>query len=567
VEVNKTLLLYPKDIYSQALDPRGSSGRARRFLENAREMRVVGKVKRFAKDKVRNSDDPFFAEFVRSKFGASPSKIFTKYGLAQPNLEAGYQSLIKYDKPQPTLQGDLWALAGTWAEKHFMCMANSEVWEDYDYVKSELDMKASSGFPWNVDENCRSKGEFYARPDAEEFIENYFERLAQPYCPPVFWTNNVKEEIRSAEKMAQNKLRTFVGSPIEHVHACTQMFGDMNEKYYSTANMGHHWSFVGSTKFYRGWTKLFKRLSKHPNAFELDESEFDSSLFREAMYGMAELRFRMLAPEFQTEENRNRIWNLYVEIVDSVIITQDGDVVTKNTGNPSGSANTIVDNTIILFRLLAYAWLVLCREHGREGLDDTYTSFMENVEAALNGDDNTWTCSDYVVGWYNALNISKIWSAIGVTTKSDVWAPRKLIECSFLSHSFRQVGADFVPIPEGEKVLCSMAYHLKSATPRWSLLRACALRIESFWDDQCREVLSQYIQWLCKEYSTELHADKDPKDKLDMFTFQEVYSVYKTDSEIKMLYLSEEGSYDGLVDTGKDNWFGVYQSAEAVYAA
>jgi len=279
VEVNKTLSLYPKDICSQAKDLRGSSGRARRFLENAREMRVVGKVKRFAKNKSRNSDDPFFAEFIRDKFGASPSKIFTKYGLAQPNLEAGYQSLIKYDKPQPTLDQELWALAGNWTEKHFMCMSNSEIWEDFDYVKSELDMKASSGFPWNVDENCRSKGEFYARPDAEEFISNYWDRLSKSHCAPVFWTNNVKEEIRSAEKMSQNKLRTFVGSPIEHVHACTQIFGDMNEKYYSTANQNQHWSFVGSTKFYRGWTKLFNRLNKHPNAFELDESDLTHHCF------------------------------------------------------------------------------------------------------------------------------------------------------------------------------------------------------------------------------------------------------------------------------------------------
>jgi len=506
---------------------------------------IEGRVNRFTKDKVKAADDPFFAKFCFNKFKRSPYDCFTKYGLAQPNKLAGYLSLRKYDKGQPYLDPVLWARAGNWTEKHFACMNNAEVWMDFEKIRGELDMKASAGFPWNCDPNCKTKGQFYARQDAESICSSYMEELIEPECDPVFWTNNVKEELRSAEKMAQNKLRTFVGSPAEHVHACVAMFGDMNNKFYQSANTGQHWSFVGSTKFRGGWTRLFNRLKKHPNAFELDESEYDSSLFREAMYGMADFRFRMLHPKHQTVENYHRIHNLYVEIVDSVVVTQDGDLVMKDTGNPSGSANTIVDNTVILFRLLAYAWLVLCRDLDLEEFD-SYQRFMENVEAALNGDDNTWTCSDLVVGWFNALNVSKVWSAIGVTTKyGDDPAPRKLSDCNFLSAGFRKVGPDWVPLPEGEKVLCSMAYHLKSPTARWSLLRACALRIESFWDDECRQTLSEYIQWLCKEYVLELHAPQDSRDPMDMFSFDEVYSVYKTDSEIRQLYLCEEGLAEG----------------------
>jgi len=540
--VNKTILAsYPAEIASLALRPGGPSDSARSYLSNAVNMHLEGRVVRRTKDKVKNQDDPYFAEFVREKLGANPSNLFTKYGLAQPNKAAGYKSLIKYDKEQPTLRGEMWALAGAWTERHFNCMSNAEVWTDFQEVRRCLDMKSSSGFPWNCDPNLKKKGDFYNHPESMNFCQAYWDCLKESQAAPVFWTNNVKEELRDTEKIAQNKLRTFVGSPVQHVHACTQIFGDMNNKFYESANTGEHWSFVGSTKFFRGWNKLFQRLSKHPNAFELDESEYDSSLFREAMYGMAEFRFRMLAPEHQTEENRNRIWNLYVEIVDSVIVTQDGDVVSKNTGNPSGSANTIVDNTVILFRLLAYAWLCLCEDH-RRGEFANYGRFMENVEAALNGDDNTWTCSDDVVSWFNALNVSLVWSGIGVTTKfGDSPEPRKLEDCTFLSMGFRKLGDQYVPIPEGEKMLCSMAYHLKSATPRWSLLRACALRVETFWDDTCRKLLSEYIQWLNKQYNAELHSPQDENDVLDRFTYQDVWSVFKTDSEIRQLYLSEEG--------------------------
>jgi hypothetical protein len=346
-------------------------------------------------------------------------------------------------------------------------------------------------------------------------------------------------------------LRTFVGAPSEHVVASQMMFGDQNQKMYDSVHK--HWSFVGGTKFYRGWNKMYNRLSKHPNAFELDESEYDSSLFRELMYGNAEFRWRMLAPQFRTLENRNRLDNLYREIVESYIVTQDGDVVMKDTGNPSGSFNTIADNTVGLYRLLAYAWIFLCNQQVTLGLwsqekcdkMSTFESFHTHVEAALTGDDNTWTCSDEVVGWFNAKCVSQVWLQLGVKTTSPCYEPRKLIECRFLSAGFRNVGGCIVPIPEHSKVMGSIAFHNPSPqNPRWSLLRACALRIESFWDDQSRQVISDFIHWLLTNYHELLHSPKDENDPKDIFNFDQVYSVYKTDSEIKALYLCNESSSD-----------------------
>jgi len=547
--VNKTIVgRYPAHIAARVLSTSGYSKLCTRFLSSANYMKLVGKVQRYSYDrKGRDQDDPFFAEFCVSKLGSSPISLFTKYGLAVPNKLAGYSSLIKYDKPQPILDSLIRKKAMEWTKKHFAIMGNSKVWHDFDYIKSELNMSASAGFGWGSDPSIRTKRDFYNCPGAKEFVDSYFDDIKHQYGPVVFWTNNVKEEIRDREKIFLNKLRTFTGSPIEHVHACTRMFGDMNDKFYRSGNTGAHWSFVGSTKFRRGWTQLFRRLSKHPNAYELDESEYDSSLFREVMYFMADLRVGMLAEEERTQENINRVWNLYVEIVDSVIVTQDGDVVTKNTGNPSGSSNTIVDNTIILFFLLAYAWLILCPEDF-----SSYESFTSNVEAALNGDDNDWTVSDVGNKFFNALQVSKVWSGLGVTTKyGDSPDPRKLEDCQFLSSSFKKIGLDWVPVPDTQKVMCSMAYHLKSPTPRWSLLRACALRIESFWNDECRQLLHSYILWLLTEYAMELRVPCDPADQNDVFTFEHVFAVFKTDFQLRSLYLCEEGAGTADLSSGE----------------
>jgi len=478
--------------------------------------------------------------------------MYPEYALANPNSTAGYLSLLKYDKLQPELlDGEAWKETLNWAERHFILMGNSviqplsrdvseeEQREQWSEIASEIEKRASPGYPWT--HWFKTKKELFEYQDGKfikEHCQKYWHDLASEKCRPVFWTNNVKEEIRPVEKIVINKLRTFVGAPTEHVVASQQVFGNMNQKLYNTAHK--HWCFVGGTKFYRGWNKLYNRLKKHPNAFELDESEYDSSLFRELMYGNAEFRWRQLSPDQRTLENRNRLDNLYREIVESLIVTTDGDVVMKDTGNPSGSFNTIADNTIGLYRLLAYAWILLSRKYAPELCN--FESFHKHVEAALTGDDNTWTCSDEVVKWFNARSVAEIWTTVGVTTKSPCWEPRKLEETWFLSSGFRKIGSCWVPYPEHAKVMASIAFHNSCPrNPRWSLLRACALRIESFWCDQSRQVVGDYIEWLLKTYWNELHTPKDPNDLKDVFTFDEVFSVYKTDTQIKQLYLMEEG--------------------------
>jgi len=258
-------------------------------------MKFVGKVKRFCKDGSRKDlSDPYFARYCGLKFNKSVSGLYTSYGLALPNKEAGYLSLRKYDRQQPFFDQKALTKALDWTKKHFSVMLNSDVWDDFDKVKSELNLDASPGFPWTSLPEVKTKRAFYDLPIAKEFLDTYWNDLLSPNAPPVFWTNNVKEEMRSVEKLILNKLRTYTGSPVEHVHSCVRLFGDQNEKFYSTGNSGLHWSFVGGSKMRRGWTKLFRRLSKHPNCFELDESEYDSSLCRELLFFMADFRFSCL---------------------------------------------------------------------------------------------------------------------------------------------------------------------------------------------------------------------------------------------------------------------------------
>jgi hypothetical protein len=355
--------------------------------------------------------------------------------------------------------------------------------------------------------------------------------------------------MRTPEKIADNNLRTFTASPFEHSVNLNRMCLDMNNKFYDSANdvdgFTQTWSVVGASKFVSGWDNLYRRLNRLRHAFELDESAFDASLFAEALMGQMEIRWSFLREEDRTPANRLRLERLYASIIHSVIVLENGELIQKHTGNPSGSSNTIVDNTMVLFRLFAYAWIVLCKEQERP---TTYEEFMREVEAALCGDDNTFTVSDEVVGWFNPTTIAPVWSGIGVTTKTPCEQPRPLSEVQFLSQGFAyhdELGI-WVPVPETEKVFSSLMYGSEVDDVRWHYLRACALRMDSWGNPECRSVIAAYIEYLNAEHRKELVGSVDrPKGAVTMAT---IMSNWKSDAWMESLYCGREnGRVDGVI--------------------
>jgi len=225
-------------------------------------------------------------------------------------------------------------------------------------------------------------------------------------------------------------LRVFTAGSIESLMQCIKFFSEQNDNivysYHST------YSWIGGTKFRGEWHRLYERLNKHPNAFAMDESAFDSTLRSPYMMYMCEFRKKLLRPEDQTKENFEAINALYKDLIWTNVLTHDGNIIQKHGGNPSGSFNTITDNSVILTSFFFYAWILLCPD---EELKD-YSSFIENVEVAICGDDNTWTVSDLVVNWFNAVSVSQVWTDLGINAKYGVAEPSKLQDLDFVSLKF-----------------------------------------------------------------------------------------------------------------------------------
>jgi hypothetical protein len=494
-----------------------------------------------------------------------------KYDVCVPNRDSNFKSASKYERLQPALDREAWDMSLNWTGRAFRYM-NGAVVVDRDIAVAESAKDTSTAYPHILEHP--KKGLYFKTAEFIRSDDKYWAALQTEDPVPAFWSLCDKHELRSIAKIRENKIRSFTASNVHHAIASARLCLDMNERFYRSALKTP--SFVGATKFRGGWNKLIRKLKRFMRGFALDESDFDASLFIEALWGQCALRCEFLSAKARTPENVQALHNLYFDIINSIMVTPLGDVVVKNTGNPSGQGNTIVDNTMILFRLLAYAFIVSWKKkyggdvqrlkeledmlngvksYGDGAIEEEYfvlkeralcfDYFMDNVEMVLNGDDNDFTVNETIIDWFNARAVSDIWTGIGVTTKSDDWEPRPVENLDFLSHTTRYFKEwdMYLPVPERSRILDSLLLGSKSTDVRWSYLRACALRIESWADDSpggLRETLQSYITYLEKHRHGELVGQVKVPCSSDVMEWKAIEAVYMTDKELTALYCGFE---------------------------
>jgi hypothetical protein len=419
-----------------------------------------------------------------------------EWSLPTPNEEASYKSLAKYGKDLLPMSSQMvkdMNLAWTYTTRHFgLYMANARVL-GFEEAKMKMDMSTSSGAPFN--QLYKTKQELFEKDDEiDKWLQEDWETLGNNPMWTCLFTNSLKEELRTVEKIGENSIRTFLSGGVDAVVHGTRLFVDMNEKMYESHLKTS--SAVGMSPFKGKWDTLYRKLKAFRKGYALDESQYDSSLRCYMMWGCAKLRWEMLAPEFRTKENLIRIQNYYRNLVNTLVIGPDGVIILKKTGNPSGSVNTINDNTLILYTLLAYAWIRTVDEDLR-----SYTGFEEHTAKALVGDDNTWTVSDEAHVYYNAVSVISEWKAIGVTTTTDSLQPRKPEDLDFLSAHTVFLDGKAVPVYNRTKMMTTLLYapgaHI---TPATTLERVAALLGVGWTDIVFRNFCREAIAWLLHKY-------------------------------------------------------------------
>lgn len=509
-------------------------------------IKYIGQTTRFTKMKNKIVENTSFRDFLVEK----NLKIPSSHRMCTKNMTAGFKSAAKYDRAQPTYDPVAWQLSCEWVRYHFSPYVRASRTMTQEEVIRELDKTTSSGFPWSLEFHNKKE---MLESSASSVIDWYWEYISQGnaildpclkeqaleselnsemrYHP--IWTCAQKVEMRPIDKLKANSIRTFTAAPIEHTVALARLCLDFNNLFYDADET---WSFVGRSKFAQGWNKLIERLLKYNLGLEFDASSWDSSCFQLAMIDQLEFRWESLDPDFKTLDNRRRLVTLYEEIIWSVIVMENGELVWKNTGNPSGSGNTIVDNTMILYRVIAYCWIRACPPEKR-----TYSAYHDNVEGVLNGDDNDLAISETARSFFTIENIVKYAAELGVkmTTPCTTFQPIETL--SFLSQNTVRMYNLWMPSPDTEKVLCSLWFGSDINDVRWHLLRASALYIDSWANLETRHILHSYIDYLCRRFKNQMVGE------VNGLPMRDIFHNIKSDSWCLRLYAGYESKECYLV--------------------
>jgi hypothetical protein len=460
---------------------------------------VVGQVNRFPRYKNKRSSDIY----VKSFMDENMIEMSPDWGLPTPNQEAAYKSLSKYAKdvlPMSEKQVKAMNLAWEWTAQQFAPYMGGARVRTVEEVIPDLDKDTSSGYPFNAF-FTKKKDLFEGCPEIIQWLETDWENLLDEHYTFMF-TNSLKEEVRPEVKTKANKIRTFTAGAVDGTVHGNRLFADMNEK--MNASYLQSSSGVGMSPLKGNWDRLYRKLNMFRKGYALDESEYDSSLRSYMMWGCAKLRWQMLRDEDRTPENLKRIKNYYRNLVNSLVITPEGVIILKLGGNPSGSVNTINDNTLILYTLLAYAWIMNCGE------DPQYGEFEINTAKVLVGDDNTWTVSDWAHRFFNARTVIATWNLIGVTTTTDDLEPRSAKDLDFLSAKTIFYLGRAIPIYDREKLMTSLLFaETKKQSPAFTLLRAAALLSIGWTDTQFRKFCREFIAWLIENFDEVCNQDPD----------------------------------------------------------
>lgn len=527
------------------------------------------------------------------------------HAMAVPTPETGYASISKYERLQPVVNERSWELACIATDrKFFPYMCNSRV-ISLDVAIVEANKQSSNGYPISISKTVKDDY-FYVKifdvngsvtkslnPDFIRTQQKHWNLIGTEEGCRTFWTVSQKYEMRKKKKLAEGKIRTFTASSVTHNLSMSQLCHEMNNKFYRSH--GKTPSAVGMSKYYGAWHALIMRLLSKgiKRGWALDETDYDASFFRRELWEQMKFRYKCLEEIHQTEENWNRLVHLYFDIIYSIMVTPQGDVIVKDTGNPSGQNCTIVDNTIGLYRKFMYAffeihnmnfagdenrymelWDQLERfdaidspqhseeidriEKEMEAIEDrraTPANFDRHVNLAMCGDDNSYGVAESWIGWFTGRAVADVWTSIGVTTKSDTWDPRAITDLDFLSHNTEWFPEyqRYLPVPEFEKTMDSLKFASDLKDVRWSLLRAFALRMESWPNRKARAYIWDYISWVWKNHEKQLTGSVVLKNGA-VIPYTDILNVFMSDEELAALYCGfesklDQGVYEYLSET------------------
>lgn len=282
----------------------------------------------------------------------------------------------------------------------------------------------------------------------------------------LYFCSALKREMLKESKVKVNGTRLFFAGPLFFYLSCVRRLSAFFDSFSCMPGI-----CITST-FEKGeWDRLIRSLTGKHN-WCTDFKQMDAHLFSAMIRCFADS-----CAEF-CEAPASEIHALFDIVINSRILTSQGEVYQKNTGNPSGWLGTITLNTYALFMFMTI-WLK------RQGLSDD--DILDKVKFYLIGDDSVISCDV-------AVSPRATWEEFGMNVKLDVdySDPAEVEFCG--AHSVIMDGK-FVRRPRCKKFLDSLHF-VDTQVLNVEYDRAIGYYKEMFPVPELRDHLLKYINYL-----------------------------------------------------------------------
>lgn len=370
-------------------------------------------------------------------------------------------------------------------------------------VLGGMPLQNSPGYPLN--QKYASKLQAIEEHNMVEQTKNWIQSLEEERCVPEIYFNQQKFEIRKFGKAA----RTFMVGPMR-LHVLKMMLYQAQGQAF-VRNNAKSWIAIGQSDKHLGWNCLWQHLHevKNPHFWSSDISGWDRDFPPLLFEAVRRVRVALWNSLARTEKNKRlsrvAMWNTCY----GQVIMENGEVVLKEGGMPSGDAETITSNSIGHMIVLIYSILLQAPKSEWPVNPSGSALFWQNFRVKLMGDDNLASYDRVAVPWFQPAKLKVGYAHWGFTFK-DISESSLLTELTFLSNGFHHDRGVVIPKPDRIKVLCQMAYGAKRNEPTITLARGYMLCQNAWSDPELFALLRGYCDDFERRYNEELRQPGVP---------------------------------------------------------
>jgi len=313
-------------------------------------------------------------------------------------------------------------------------------------------LNKDSGVP--ISKDYPLKVDALSDPNCIPLFNEYIENLFSDEPNNVVCSVSGKREVRKIDKDP----RIYMVSPLHSVWQGIRFFHTQNE-YFRTHKTPVS---VGFSPMYGGWDKFMKSFP-HTTYCDSDFSQYDSSICAELLWFVCDMRISWLPIGKKFLAKGIRSW--YAQMINSLVLLEDGSVWQKGGGMPSGMSNTIYDNCLINHIIWVYAHL----ESGGQlsNYEDLfYHKFMGDDNLSSFDEERIEAVRDYPRIWQTHFGIKTKYLSISGNIMQHTW----------LSSTTVIMYGKMVPVPDGAKLLDNLYHCCRSLTKADELLKVEALK-------------------------------------------------------------------------------------------